>query len=191
MAWDTERTRTLLLDAATGHFAQRGLAGTRVDAVAREAGVNKERIYQYFGNKEGLFDAVLLRALECFLTVVPLEGAGDAAVGEFAGCLFDEYAAHPELPRLLAWEGLERGVRDAGTDARAVACVENAALIREACPHLDLQASQQLLLSIVTLTTGYWTLPQLGEIMMGDAGADARRAAVVAQASAMAAGRSR
>lgn len=67
---------------ATAHFAERGLAGTRVDAVARDAGVNKERIYQYFGNWEGLFDAVLLRALDCFLTAVPLEGDGVAAVGE-------------------------------------------------------------------------------------------------------------
>ncbi len=187
MAWDTARTRTLLLDAATAHFAQRGLAGTRVDAVARDAGVNKERIYQYFGNKEGLFDVVLLRALDCFLTAVPLEGDGVDAVGEFAGCLFDEYLSHPELPRLLAWEGLERGVREAGTDVRAAACAENAALIRAACPNLDVQTSQQLLLSLVTLATGWWTLPQLGEIMTGGAGI-ARRAAVVAQATAMAAG---
>ncbi|MHA7270257.1 TetR/AcrR family transcriptional regulator [Arthrobacter sp. HLT1-20] len=187
MAWDTARTRTLLLDAATEQFAQKGLAGTRVDAVARDAGVNKERIYQYFSNKEGLFDAVLLRALECFLMAVPLEGDGVAAVGEFAGCLFDEYSANPQLPRLLAWEGLERGERVGGPDPRAAACAENAALIRAACPQLDIQASEQLLLSIVTLATGWWALPQLGEIMAGGEGG-ARRAAVVAQASAMAAG---
>ncbi|POH57654.1 TetR/AcrR family transcriptional regulator [Arthrobacter glacialis] len=187
MAWDTARTRTLLLDAATEQFAQKGLAGTRVDAVARDAGVNKERIYQYFGNKEGLFDAVLLRALECFLMAVPLEGNGIAAVGEFAGCLFDEYTARPQLPRLLAWEGLERGDREGVTDPRAGACAENAALIRAACPQLSGPEATQLLLSIVTLATGWWALPQLGEIMSGD-GVDARRAAVVAQASAMAAG---
>ena len=59
MAWDTERTKRLLLDAATAEFSEHGLAGARVDRIAASAGVNKERIYQYFGKKDDLFAAVL------------------------------------------------------------------------------------------------------------------------------------
>jgi AcrR family transcriptional regulator len=44
MAWDTERTKALLLAAATEEFSEKGLAGARVDRIAAAAGVNKERI---------------------------------------------------------------------------------------------------------------------------------------------------
>ena len=63
MAWDTERTKRLLLDAATTEFSEHGLAGARVDRIAAAAGVNKERIYQYFGKKDDLFAAVLAHRL--------------------------------------------------------------------------------------------------------------------------------
>ena len=59
MAWDTERTKRLLLDAATAEFSAYGLAGARIDRIAATAGVNKERIYQYFGKKDELFAQVL------------------------------------------------------------------------------------------------------------------------------------
>ncbi|MYW04883.1 helix-turn-helix domain-containing protein [Streptomyces sp. SID3343] len=51
MAWDTARTKQLLLDAAVEEFAEFGPAGARVAKIAKRAGVNQERIHQYFGNK--------------------------------------------------------------------------------------------------------------------------------------------
>ena len=59
-----ERTRSLILEAATAEFSARGLGGARVDSIARAAGVNKRMLYHYFGNKEDLFLAVLERAYE-------------------------------------------------------------------------------------------------------------------------------
>ncbi len=59
-----ERTRTQILEAATDEFSAYGLGGARVDAIADAAGVNKRMLYHYFGNKEGLFLAVLERAYE-------------------------------------------------------------------------------------------------------------------------------
>ncbi|TXL79490.1 TetR/AcrR family transcriptional regulator [Vineibacter terrae] len=56
---DPERTRARILEAATDEFSQRGLGGARVDAIARRAGANKRMLYHYFGNKEGLFLAVM------------------------------------------------------------------------------------------------------------------------------------
>ena len=40
-------------------FAANGLAGTRVEAIAERAEINKRMIYQYFGNKELLYQAVI------------------------------------------------------------------------------------------------------------------------------------
>ena len=71
MAWDIERTKRLLLDAGVAEFSAHGLAGARVDRIAAAAGVNKERIYQYFGNKQQFFGEVLLRELGVAIDAVP------------------------------------------------------------------------------------------------------------------------
>jgi TetR/AcrR family transcriptional regulator len=58
---DPEATKLQILDAAEIEFAQHGLHGTRVDPIAKRAGVAPRMIYYYFENKEGLYQAVLLR----------------------------------------------------------------------------------------------------------------------------------
>ncbi len=58
---DPEATKLQILDAAEIEFAQHGLHGTRVDPIAKRAGVSPRMIYYYFENKEGLYQAVLLR----------------------------------------------------------------------------------------------------------------------------------
>ncbi len=54
-----ERTRERILAAALKEFAAAGFAGARVDRIARRAAVNKRMLYHYFGDKNGLFRAVL------------------------------------------------------------------------------------------------------------------------------------
>lgn len=54
-----EITRASILKAALHEFAHLGLAGARVDVIARRAGVNKQVLYYHFGNKEDLFRATL------------------------------------------------------------------------------------------------------------------------------------
>jgi len=46
-----------ILTAAREAFADTGLAGTTIRAVAREADVDPALVYHYFGSKEGLLDA--------------------------------------------------------------------------------------------------------------------------------------
>ncbi len=53
------RTRSTILAAAEGAFAQSGFAGARIDLIAARAGVNKALLYYYFKNKQALYDAVL------------------------------------------------------------------------------------------------------------------------------------
>ena len=48
-------TRQRILDAALAEFAEKGLAGARIDDIAARGGVNKRMIYAYFGNKEDLW----------------------------------------------------------------------------------------------------------------------------------------
>src|SRR4051812_25814619 len=58
---DAERSRAALLDAAEVEFADKGLAGARVEAIAARAGLNKQLISYYFGGKAGLYDAIVER----------------------------------------------------------------------------------------------------------------------------------
>jgi AcrR family transcriptional regulator len=107
VAWDTERTKERLLSAAVIEYSEHGPQGARVDRVAERAGVNKERIYQYFGSKQKLFSAVLEREMIKLAAAVPLtvKQAGD--LGEFAGQVWDYHRAYPHYLRLLLWEGLD------------------------------------------------------------------------------------
>nr|WP_181062979.1 TetR/AcrR family transcriptional regulator [Pseudoclavibacter sp. RFBI5] len=186
MAWDTERTKQLLLESATRHFSERGFAGSRVDAIAKDAGVNKERIYQYFGDKQALFTSVLQHALLRIFDGAELTGAGPESVGAYAAALFDRYDEHPELPRLLAWEGLEtEGGLALGE--RVARCADKAEAIRSACPWLSEAESRHVLLSVVTLVNGWWTLGQLRGIMLDATSEHAdRRSILAAQIAALA-----
>src|ERR1700754_2019020 len=82
-ARDPDRTRAVILAAATDEITAKGLGGARVDEIAARAGVNKRMIYHYFGDKDGLYLAVLeatyaaIRTAEIELeleTLAPTEG---------------------------------------------------------------------------------------------------------------------
>ena len=51
--------RDRILQAALGEFCKVGFDGASMDRLARSADVSKPTLYQYFGDKEGLFAAVL------------------------------------------------------------------------------------------------------------------------------------
>jgi TetR/AcrR family transcriptional regulator len=61
---DPDWTKAQLLEAARLEFSEKGLSGARVNDIAARARVNKQLLYYYFGDKEGLYGAVLKRAYE-------------------------------------------------------------------------------------------------------------------------------
>jgi AcrR family transcriptional regulator len=85
-----------LLSAALDLFVERGYAATRLDDVAKRAGVSKGTVYLYFPSKEELFKAVVREGL------VPLLERGEKMVAEHKG-------SAAELIRNLVhgwWEGI-------------------------------------------------------------------------------------
>ncbi|EGF31536.1 Transcriptional regulator, TetR family [Oxalobacteraceae bacterium IMCC9480] len=68
-----------LLDAALALFVERGFSATRLDDVARIAGVSKGTLYLYYASKEELFKAVVRE------NVVPLLGEAEAMIRDHAG----------------------------------------------------------------------------------------------------------
>jgi AcrR family transcriptional regulator len=100
-----EMTQERILEAATQEFGAYGVAGARVDRIADTAKANKSLIYDYFGSKEQLFQAVLQRHLAEVYQVVHF--SADDLPG-YATKLFDFAMDHPTLMRLVMWNGLER-----------------------------------------------------------------------------------
>ena len=68
-----------LLAAALDLFVERGFASTRLEDVARRAGVSKGTLYLYFTNKEELFKAVVRDS------IVPAIGAAEDSIAGFEG----------------------------------------------------------------------------------------------------------
>ena len=107
-----ENTRNRILEAAIEAFSGNGFAGTTVDDIAERAGVNKQRIYAYFGSKGKLFEAALL---EIFSRVkIFSESAVSRAEAEpekLSRIVLEEFfRVHREQPalwRLLAWANLQ------------------------------------------------------------------------------------
>jgi AcrR family transcriptional regulator len=108
-----DRTRQKILRAALGEFASHGYSGARVERIRARARANTRMIYHYFGDKDGLYVAVLehvieeLRLEELRLEIDqidPLEG-----LLQLFGFLDQHFTAHPELMTLLTGENLLRG----------------------------------------------------------------------------------
>lgn len=129
-----------IVDVATKEFAEYGIAGARVERIVAGARTNKAQLYAYFGNKDGLFDAIFLSSLDRIVDVVPID-ATDLA--DWAVRLYDEYLRRPDLIRLATWARLERRpsghlVDDADRrddrKLRAIAEAQEAGLVREGDP---------------------------------------------------------
>ncbi len=98
-------TRKKLLTAARLEFARHGFAGARVDEIAERAGVNKQLVYHYFGDKDALYLAVLewvyadIREQERQLN---LEGLPpERAIRKLIEASFDYLATNPDFIVLL------------------------------------------------------------------------------------------
>ena len=118
---NAEGAREAILNAAEEVFAEHGFDGARVDAIAETAGYNKSLLFQYFGDKLGLYEAVTRRAdreiteLEMRMLAPFLEDetiASDAHrfktfLETMIRGIFDYLLDHPRLTRIILWEQAE------------------------------------------------------------------------------------
>ncbi len=110
---DPERTKQDILAVARQEFAEHGLSGARVDAIAARTRTTKRMIYYYFGSKEGLYLAVLeraygdIRAVEQGLDLASLPPA--EAIRSLVEFTFDYQEAHPDFIRLVSIENIHHG----------------------------------------------------------------------------------
>src|SRR5215213_1186951 len=96
---DSSAPRERVLAAAFIEFAVHGIAGARIDRIAKAAKTSKERVYVYFRSKDEIYAAVIAEQIRVFLDAVTLDPHD---IPRYVGELFDFNAAHPELMRLIA-----------------------------------------------------------------------------------------
>ena len=160
---DAAASKERLLTAAAAEFVEHGVAGARVDRVASAAGANKRLIYDYFGDKNALFDAVLDRFTDEAVGAVPIL-ADD--LPEYAGRLFDYHFDHPDLLRLVTWARLEGRTTQAAHEQRRASYSRRAAAIEDAQRKgavTTALSGTQLLDMIESLAVG-WTAAARGVI---------------------------
>ncbi|MDG3010786.1 hypothetical protein G4X40_11565 [Rhodococcus sp. D2-41] len=125
-----------------------------------------------------------------------MRGAGLEDIGEFAGATFDYHAAHPQLARLLQWEGLGQAPtadERARTDHYRAKVESFAAAQRNGLLAGGIDAAH-LVFALIALAAWWQTVPQLAQMITGAPADDAaererRRAFVVEAARRLAAPR--
>ncbi|GGQ75079.1 MULTISPECIES: TetR family transcriptional regulator [Streptomyces] len=173
---DPEATRARIFDAAVTEFARHGIAGARIDRIAAEAKANKQLIYAYFGNKAELFSQVLGRSMVDLAAAVPVDPDD---IDGWLDRLMDYHAAHPELLRLLHWEGIEYGLGELPDEARRqehyavkVAAMQDGqdrGVISDAIPARD------LFFLLIAMANWAAFVPQMSRILAGSEDTDRDR----------------
>ncbi|MGO9344359.1 MAG: TetR/AcrR family transcriptional regulator [Acidimicrobiales bacterium] len=88
-------TRTRLLGAATELFAEHGIDGVSVDAVAAAAGRTSGAVYDHFGSKHGLLIALLDDWSGALVAVMSAEFEISTDMYERLGAVWDNVCADP------------------------------------------------------------------------------------------------
>lgn len=118
---DSEAAREAFLSAAEAIFARSGFDGARVEEIAAKAGYNKALLFHYFGDKLGLYQAVVTRHCEQVASgnsrvLGPVVPSDDTPLTRESVRRFLEVAVHwsfdfcmnqPMCARVLSWEAAE------------------------------------------------------------------------------------
>lgn len=159
---DAVASRERILEAATAEFAAHGLGGARVDRIAARAGANKALLYYYFGDKDGLFRAVLegmyegIRGAEQRLRLLDLPPV--EAIERLVEFTWRYYQEHPEFLSLLNTENLHRGRHLEHSEVRVV----NSPLVATLSEILDRGAAQKVFRAGVDPLQLYISIAALG-----------------------------
>jgi AcrR family transcriptional regulator len=133
-----EQRRALVVEAAGRLFGEHGYDGTRLDDVARAAGVTKPVLYRHFADKTALYLALLERHradLGSFAGAIPPEGPLEARLRAVLEVWLDYVRSHDYAWRMLFRDtGGGETVRAVRVEVHAQARAVLAGLIRHLAP---------------------------------------------------------
>lgn len=110
-----DSTLDKILDAATEVFAREGFAGAKVEEIARTAKVNKAALYYHVGNKEQLYERVLVdnlsRAASSLEQSIMRAENARQGLELLVNGLAEFFMATPLMPRIMVQEIARGGDR--------------------------------------------------------------------------------
>lgn len=133
---DREGTERAILEAGQRLIARDGYAAFGVNAVAREAGCDKQLIYRYFGGTDGLIAAIGEAAAEWAEGALAKVSAPPGApygvvVAAYLEALLDALRADPLMRQLIGWE-----MTGTGDAVQGMAKARSAGMARRIIPLL-------------------------------------------------------
>lgn len=109
----SEESKARILASATKIFSEKGLEGSRVDEIAKDAKINKRMLYHYFGSKEELYVEVLRYNYNKIVALIKNGfNLGDNPKENMIRAVrayFYYLADNEEFVRLTSWEALNGG----------------------------------------------------------------------------------
>lgn len=168
MSTEGDSTRDRIRDAARTEFAAVGFSGARVDSIARRAACNKQLIYHYFGDKAGLYEAVIAASLS---EKPPTQATSLNDIADGLERIYDHHQKRMEWIRLLQWEALEPAGSTLSAEEqrrahlhRACGEVEKAQLSGWMANHVD---SRCLMVALMALMVFPFAFPQMVKLVTG------------------------
>jgi len=103
-----KNTSDKILESAFLEFEEKGYNGTRMQAIADKAGINKALLHYYYKSKDALFQIIIKRAISLFLPniVTAFEDHIDFFTGleRFITSYIDFLIKHPRIPGFITQE---------------------------------------------------------------------------------------
>ncbi len=103
-----EGTEQKIIAAARGIFQRKGMAGARMEEIAKEAGINKALLHYYFRSKEKLFEVIMSEAkMQMLSRLYPILGGDDSLfikIEKFVESYISFVTDNPLLPGFILHE---------------------------------------------------------------------------------------
>ncbi len=98
-------TSEKILDSAIDVFQEKGYSGTRMQAIADKANINKALLHYYFKNKDKLFQIIIEKAVKLFIPQVINVFNDDTDIFEmirnFVAAYIDLLRKNPHIPSFI------------------------------------------------------------------------------------------
>lgn len=107
-----QKNEEAILAAATEEFARHGFKGTSMNSIAAAVGLPKANLHYYFGNKLGLYVAVLSHILELWDSTFNSLSAEDdpaEALSRYIRAKMEFSRRYPQASRIFAMEVISGG----------------------------------------------------------------------------------
>ena len=179
---DVDSTIERIIAAAKREFAMYGIAGARIERIAKEAHTSKERLYAYFRSKEALYAHVTNQELAAVISAIHMDPTN---LPDYAGKVFDYSNANPELFRIVNWGRLELTGNLSADDPTLNTIRQKIEQLRKAQqddlldPGWDPIDVYALLIQIATTWCSQTELRSIANIDGNQSSLNARRAAIV------------